>query len=176
MNSFCISSHFLKKAGCISGCVLSCVIAATGTFSTYPADAAQQGVPFGANVAQRHFCQILVLNPGVLAPSADFLELSSKQAGGSAGIAELTATNGSFWLSTDAPTGFTTMPTGGDTGVVFSSTYQTSGDTTTPETPGTTSTKLKRGVTQASVHMIANRSGSVFPAGNYSGEVTVRCE
>ena len=139
-------------------------------------NAAQQGIPFGGTVGVRHYCQIVLTGNGVMAPSPDFLELSSMQAGGVAGVAEITTTNGSFDASIDTPTGFSTMPTGGDTGVSFSSNYSMTGVTTVPQTPGGTVTKLKRGLTNLSANFIATRVGSVFPAGSYSSVLVLRCE
>ncbi|MGI9350248.1 MAG: hypothetical protein ACR2O3_01690 [Rhizobiaceae bacterium] len=141
---------------------------------TYPA---QEGVAFGAVVGLRQFCQILLARTGTITPSPDYLELSSKQAGGITGQARITATNSSFSIvSVDAPGTFNAMPTSGDTGVSFTASYLTSGATNTGETDGTTGTRLRRGDTLVDVHLVATRVGSVFPAGNYNAEVTIRCE
>ncbi|MEP1208837.1 MAG: hypothetical protein ABJM29_14180 [Rhizobiaceae bacterium] len=137
---------------------------------------AQQGVNFGGTIGVRQFCQIVLVEDGVLAQSSDQQQLSSKQVGGSAGRAQITTTNGSFDVSIDTPTGFTAMPAGGDTGVTYLSDYSLTGATTVAETAGGTATKLKRGVTDMTANFTANRLADPFPAGTYSSILTVRCE
>ena len=139
--------------------------------------AAQQNLTFAGTVGLRRYCQIVLTNNGVLTQSADLMELSSTQAGGSAGIAEITKGRGGYKVSVDAPTGFTTMPADGDTGVTFSATYSTTGATTLSErTAGSRPRRVRRGLTTLAANFTASRTGSTFPAGNYSAAITVRCE
>lgn len=151
--------------------LLVCVVAGVPS-----AAYAQTDVPFGGVVAQRHYCEILVQSPGVLAASVDFLELSSRQAGGVPGSARVTTTNGSYRASIDVPTGFIAYPQDGATGVSYSTLFEGTGATVFPDTSGATPVKLKRGVTEIDTHFIATRSGSTFPAGGYSAELVLRCE
>lgn len=138
---------------------------------------AQQGVVFGGTVGLRHFCQIILMNPGTITPSPDLMELSSKQTGGTAGRAEITTTNGSFSvISVDAPPTFQVAPTNGDTGVTFAASYLASGATLVTETSGTVQTQLGNGVTLLDVHLVASRVGTPFPQGAYNAVTTVLCE
>lgn len=157
----------------IGKAVAMCLLAA-GMFS--PSSASQQGIVFGVTVGIRQYCQIVVTQSGTMTTNAGLTELSSKQPGGAQGQAEVTTTNGSFNISVDAPTSFSTMPTDGDTGVTYATSYSLSGATTAPETAGTVTTKAKRGVTDVAVDLVATRTGSIFPAGNYTGVTVLRCE
>ncbi len=156
------------------GKALAICLLSASMFST--SSASQQGIPFGVTVGVRQYCQIVVTQSGTLTTNAGLTELSSKQPGGAQGLAEITTTNGSYWVSVDAPTTFSSMPTSGDTGVSFATSYSLSGATTAPETAGTVTTKAKKGVTDVAVDFVASRAGSIFPAGNYTGVAVLRCE
>jgi hypothetical protein len=106
----------------------------------------------------KHFCAIVVTQPGSLAASPDNMELSSRQAGGRPGIAQITATNSSFDLTIDPPSGFNLAPSGG------------------AEASGAFPMDIKRGVSQIEANFVATRNGSPFPAGQYSAELVLRCE
>lgn len=138
--------------------------------------AVQQGVAFGGTIGLNNFCQILLVQDGALAQNSDLTQLASNQPAGRPGLVEITATRASYQVWLDSPTGFTTMPTGGDTGVTFSSSYSLTGATSASNVTGGTATRLKIGQTNLAADLVANRSGDTFPAGNYSSEVTVRCE
>lgn len=144
--------------------------------SAMPALAANQGVNFGITVGVRHYCQIVLTQQGTMAVDSGATVLGSKEPGGSAATAEITTTRGSYSVSLDAPTTFDAMPTGGDTGVTFATNYSMTGATTSPEVPGTTSTKAKKGLTSVTMDLTATRSAGVYPAGNYSGVAVLRCE
>lgn len=128
------------------------------------------------NPGNKHFCAIVVTQPGRLAPSPDNMELSSRQAGGTPGRAEITATNSSYNLSIDPPGGFDLSPSGGSTDTSFSATFSATGSTSFAETPGAVAMDIKRGVSQIEANFIAMRNDSPFPAGNYSAQLVLRCE
>ena len=141
-----------------------------------PVLAATAGINFGGTIGINNFCQVVLVEGGILAQSNDQQELSSKQVGGRAGRAQITTTSGRYSVSIDTPSGFSSMPVGGDTNVSFASTYSLSGATALAETSGNTATKLKRGLTDIVTQFIATRSIDPFPAGTYGSVLTVRCE
>jgi hypothetical protein len=124
----------------------------------------------------KHFCAIVVTQPGSLAASPDNMELSSRQAGGRPGIAQITATNSSFDLTIDPPSGFNLAPSGGATDTSFASTISATGSTSFAEASGAFPMDIKRGVSQIEANFVATRNGSPFPAGQYSAELVLRCE
>lgn len=139
-----------------------------------PAAAQVANVPFAGAVTST--CVLTVGIPGVLSPDAGFTSLASTNPGGLAGTVSVLSTGGSFGVSADAPTAFTTAPTGGDANVDFFARYQGSGATTIGDTPGTTATPVNAGVTLLNVNLRAEKSAGTFPAGAYLTEVVVRCE
>ncbi|NKB54305.1 MAG: hypothetical protein GKR97_19200 [Rhizobiaceae bacterium] len=137
---------------------------------------AQQGINFGGTIGVKQFCQIVLVEDGVLAQSSDQQQLSSKEVGGAAGRLQITTTSGKYKVSIDTPAGFTAMPAGGGADVTYLSDYSLTGATAAAETSGATETKLKRGLTDMRAHFTANRLTDPFPAGTYSSVLTVRCE
>lgn len=127
--------------------------------------------------ANRRACGIFVINPGILGTSIETNELSSKIMNGRAGIVQVFAGRRRYSLSIDPPRGFSAFPPGGNHSVVMSSSYYGRGDTNFSERDGTSRVRLRRGLTTVLTHLNAQRSdGSTFPAGQYSAELTVRCE
>lgn len=150
--------------------------------------ASAQNMNFGSSaVMGQERCTIMVTQPGTLTSSTDLLTLSSKEAGGVGGIATVTSvklrTNPGprFQVTLEAPTGFTSMPTGGDTGVTFSTRFSgvnISRGRNFAERNGNRPVRLRRrgtSVTQITAHLIATRPDP-FPSGSYSAEATLRCE
>lgn len=123
-----------------------------------------------------HFCAITITQTGQLTASPDNMELSSRLVGGTAGKADVTATNGSYSISIDPTTGFNLAPPDGSSNTAFSSTFSATGATNFAETPGQFPQKIKMGNSVIEAHFIATRSPDAFPAGNYSGELILRCE
>lgn len=154
----------------------NCLLVVVCTAIPLPAIAAQSGINFGGTVGLRNYCQVVLVEGGVLAQSGDQKELSSEQAGGVAGRAQITTTRGRYRVSIDAPTGFSSMPPDGDTNVDFSSAYSLTGATTATRRNGARSTRLGRGRTDLAAHFSARRVVGSFPAGSYSSVLTVRCE
>lgn len=126
--------------------------------------------------ASPHFCAITVTQNGRLVAGIGNQELNSSLAGGTAGVADVTATNSSFEISIDQPTGFTSAPANGNDNTTFSSTYSGFGKTNFSSTPGDIPVRLKKGITTVETHFIATRTPDAFPAGNYNGELVLRCE
>lgn len=130
-----------------------------------------EGVP-----AKAHYCQIMVTQPGALSPSFTGNKLSSKLPGGHPGFANVTATRSSYKVVVDAPMAFTTMPGNGGDGVRFRASYSATGDTNFGRTRDGVARKIKRGHTRIKTHLVAKRQGSSFPHGQYSAQITLRCE
>lgn len=122
------------------------------------------------------FCAIVVTQGGQLRASPDNMTLSSQIMGGQAGTAEVVATNGAYSLSIDQNAGFSTQPAGGSANTTFSSTFSATGATNFADTPGQIPQKIKQGTTQVETNFIATRTNDPFPAGNYTGELVLRCE
>ncbi len=122
-------------------------------------------------------CQIVIINPGSIRPNIENNLLSSKELGGRAGALQVTATSNSYALSIDAPLGFTAMPTGGARDVSMSTSFSGTGATNFSETPGQNPVSLRSGATLVEAHLMAKRPlSNPFPSGQYSAEITVRCE
>ena len=65
-------------------------------------------------------------------------------------------------------------PSGGGTNVNFSSVYRLDG--TGVDTSGSVPQRVTNGTHTIQVDLTATKSPGIFPAGNYQGTVTVRCE
>ena len=130
----------------------------------------------GTAANSKHFCAIMVTQNGRLRPNIENTELSSRQAGGIAGVATVTSTNSSYQMSIDQTIGFTSAPADGNTNTTFSATYSGSGAANFMETPGNIPVKAQKGTTTVETNFIATRSPDAFPAGNYNGELILRCE
>lgn len=128
----------------------------------------------GANSNQS--CAILVSKPGTIVSSPDNMTLASNLAGGAPGTADIVTSNGSYSASIDTVTGFSSQPPGGSANTDFSSTYSGTGATAFAETPGNIPVQLKKGTTRVEANFIATRTAGPFPAGNYKGELVLRCE
>jgi hypothetical protein len=123
-----------------------------------------------------HFCQIILNQPGLLRSSVDNMKLSSKANGGSSARAQILASNSSYNISIDEASGFTMAPVGGNDQTTFRSSVIGYGASTFAETPGTIPTRMKRGQTDLEIDLVAERISEPFPAGEYSAELTLRCE
>ena len=121
-------------------------------------------------------CQIVIRDNGTMVQNVGSTKLSSLINPGRPGLADVTATSGSFYLSVDRPAGFSTAPQGGSSDVVFSTLFSGLGKTNFSLSPGTARAKLKKGLTNAEVHLEAAKLRGAFPAGRYSATVTLRCE
>lgn len=160
--------------------VLSCGLA-IATLPVYDAAYAATGnIQFRGSIAQTNICAILVNNDGRLGVNATQRQLSSKLVGGAAASADIVSTT-NFFISAIAAPNFALAPAGGNTNTTMQSRYSgasvTNGRTFT-ERLGTSRVRLRTGPsrTRLTVHLIANRTGSSFPAGAYRGVVTLRCE
>ena len=109
----------------------------------------------------------------------------SKQAGGSSATANATITASSllctilnlldcYSVSAPAPIAFTSAPSGGDTNVTFASVFRLDGSGL--DIPGGSPQHVTNGTHSIEVDLTATKSPGIFPAGNYQGTVTVRCE
>jgi hypothetical protein len=137
-----------------------------------PAFAATGDVQFDATV--NNTCTIAVGPAGLLAANVGQTVLSSTNAGGTAGTADITATSAAYSVSVNAPTAFAAAPVGGGTSVTFAATYASAGATTLAA--GNTVRPLNTGVSNVTVNMSATKSSGSFPTGTYAAVVVLRCE
>ena len=137
-----------------------------------PAVAATGNVQFDATV--NNTCSITVNQAGLLTANVGQTVLSSTNAGGSAGVAEIVATSANYAVSIDQPTAWQAFPTNGDTNVSFAATYAASGATTVATTDA--ANPLATGTTSVNVNMSATKSSGSFPTGTYAAVVVLRCE
>lgn len=134
---------------------------------------------FGGNITYSNACAIIVGAPGTITPNPDSTQLSSKNAGGKQGIADVY----SIWrygISVSSPDFFTNAPSGGNDNTTFTTTF--SGESlyhgrTFPERSGDRPVRLRNGysITRVYVDLEADRTDS-FPSGDYSAVAIVRCE
>lgn len=121
-------------------------------------------------------CQIVILDNGTMVQNVGSTKLSSLINPGRPGLADVTTTTGSFYLSVDRPFGFSAAPQGGSNDVAFSTQFTGRGKTNFGLTPGSARVKLKNGLTNVELHLEAAKLKGAFPAGRYSATVTLRCE
>ncbi len=121
-------------------------------------------------------CGITISREGVMQPSIDNRVLSSSEFLGEPAIAQISATNSSYRMYLENPLGFKDSPVFADQGTIFSTTVTGRGATSFTETQGEISRRLQRGVTNLEINFTAKRVDKPFKAGNYSAELTLRCE
>lgn len=135
--------------------------------------AATSGVIFDGTVDPT--CTLSVTQNGRMTVNAALNNLSSKNAGGQAGLVSLSTTGG-VTLSVDAAVSAVTAPSGDTAPTTWTPTYATAG--THPFPDGTASHALTAaGNDTVTVHLTGTKGGAnVFAAGTYQATVTVRCE
>ena len=129
-----------------------------------------------SNAANKQFCQIIVTRNGTMMQNVGSTKLSSQINPAMPGTADVTTSNGSYYLSVDRPSGFSIAPSGGSDDVEFSTLFTGSGKTDFALTPGDSRVKLKKGLTNVEVHLEARKLRGSFKAGNYRATVILRCE
>lgn len=154
-------------------CMLTAGLALTAGTTIQTASAATGSVTFNGTVAA--VCTMIVNNPaGVMIVSSNLQSLSSKNAGGVAGLIEVTTT-GNVALSIGAPTSIT-VPSTDTSPTTWTPTYSVSGAHTVGDTSASTPL-TSAGVDTVTVHLAGAKTGSDrFGAGNYSATVTVTCQ
>ena len=162
----------LWLAAAFAGAV--CLLAATS--------ASAQKADFGvepmiqAQAANKQFCQIIVTRNGTMMQNVGSTRLSSQINPAMPGMADVTTSNGSYYLSVDRPSGFSIAPSGGSDDVEFSTQFSGSGKTDFALTPGDSRVKLKNGLTNVESHLEARKLRWSFKAGNYRATMILRCE
>lgn len=129
-----------------------------------------------APAANKQFCQIIVNQNGNMVQNVGSTKLSSLINPGTPGMADVTTSNGSFYLSVDRPSGFANAPSGGSDDVEFSTQFTGHGVTNFGLSPGDSRVKLKNGLTNVEVHLEAKKLRGAFKAGRYRATVILRCE
>jgi type 1 fimbria pilin len=143
------------------------------------ANASSGNIHFSGNVTSDNACVITLIQNGAMVVDPTSTQMSSKVAGGVAGIAEISSLR-NYWISVSSPTFFQSSPSGGSDGVTFTTTF--SGQNiyrgrTFSERPGSNAVRLRNGfsITRVNVHVVANRLDA-FPSGDYTAVTIVRCE
>jgi hypothetical protein len=145
--------------------------------------AALAGLCLPAQAAIIGTCTIVIGASGTMKSNLAINTLGSKQAGGSSAGATITASSllctilnlvDCFSVSAPAPIAFTSAPSGGDTNVTFATVFRLDGSGT--DIPGSSPQRVTNGTHTLQVDLTATKSPGIFPAGNYQGTVTVRCE
>lgn len=134
------------------------------------------GAGNGGGAGGNNYCEIVVTRNGTIAPNVGATVLSSDGVGGLSGAAQVTATNSSFSLVAEAPSGFAIGPAGASQDVIFAATVSGSGATSFLQEPGNVPIRLKRGTTQVEAGLRASRLAGAFPAGHYRADLVLRCE
>ena len=136
-------------------------------------------IHFGGNITYSNSCSIVVGAPGIISPNPDSTQLSSKNAGGKQGVADIYSIH-SYDISVSSPDFFTNAPAGGNGNTTFTTTF--SGESlhrgrTFSERPGESPVRLRNGysITRVYVDLEADRPDS-FPSGSYTAVAIVRCE
>lgn len=159
--------------------LIPALILCTGAAICSPAYALEEDEWFSkieGRPAKAHYCQIMVTQPGALSPGFNGNKLSSRLPGGYSGYANVTATRSSYKIVVDAPMAFTNMPVNGGDDVRFRASYSATGSTNFGRTKGGAARRIKRGHTRIKTDLTAQRHGSSFPQGQYSAQITLRCE
>ncbi len=120
-------------------------------------------------------CTLVVNSNGQLALNVNADRLSSLNSGGSAGAVTATVVGLGITIQMTPPSNFTVAPSGGNNNVSFTAQMQGSGATLLGVTLGTLSLSLNAGITNVSFDLTAQKSSGIFPAGNYSADLGVRC-
>lgn len=149
------------------------------TFMPTQLGAATGNVVFNGNITNNNLCAITVEQDGALGVASNMRQLSSKIAGGSAGVARVLGL-GNFNISAVTPSVFAVGPTGANTGVTrqvrYSGVRLLGGGANFAEKSGlllTPVTGLHQ--TRVTMHFIADRP-TAFPQGHYEALVVLRCE
>lgn len=137
------------------------------------AHAATQGVTFNGHIDAA--CVLTIGSNGTMTAGTDLKTLSSHNAGGSAGIVDLSTTGG-VTLSVDAAVTGLLVPGTDTTPTTWTPTFSTAGTHNFGE--GTASRALATpGASTVTVHLGGVKAGAnTFTGGDYEATVTVRCE
>ena len=142
-------------------------------------EAATSNVVFNANITANNRCTIVVEQDGALGVASNLRQLSSKIAGGSAGVARVTG-QGRYDISAVTASVFAIGPTDANTGVtrqvLYSGARISGGGATFAEKDGSLLTRVTgQHSTRVTMHYVANRP-TAFPGGHYEAIVVLRCE
>jgi hypothetical protein len=143
-------------------------------------EAANRDVVFYGSVTTNNNCAIVVNQNGTLGVRPDFMQLSSKLAGGLPGIATVTAF-GSFRLSAVTPSVYLLGPVGANTNVtrqvLFSGVKTFGGGATFAEHDASIPERINgNSVTRVNLNFVGTRTGTAYPNGHYQAVVVLRCE
>jgi hypothetical protein len=117
-------------------------------------------------------CAITVGSAGTMTPNVGQTQLSSENAGGAAGTAEIVATSAAYQISINNPTAFNAGSPAAPSS--FAGKYSTTGATTLTDQTGANA--LATGTTNVNVHLTATKTAGSYATGTYSATVVLRCE
>lgn len=171
-------SHVLASRPLRSGAPagLALLFSAVTLSATIPLEAATRNIVFNAAISTAGNCAITVRFNGTLGVSANVRQLSSKIAGGSQASADIFM-SGRHRVSVDTPGVFAIAPSGGDTGVTRTTSWNGNilpGGVSWPERT-TPLGFIGTGSIRTYIHYVANRP-SAFPNGHYQALSVIRCE
>lgn len=143
-----------------------------------PGVTAQGDIHFGGDITNNSWCAVVVQQAGTLAANSESTILSSKQAGGQAGLARVTSIL-PYDVSVNPWPHFTSAPSGGNDNVTFEATFSgqsVNRGSTFAERPGDQPVRMNWfSTTDITVHLTATKPDG-FPAGSYATQAVVRCE
>lgn len=140
----------------------------------------QPGVFFVGSITDANRCEVNIINDGHMALSSDMRTLSSKLPGGFGGVADVTSSR-AYDMTVEAVPFFTQAPSGGNDNTTFEARFSgvsINKGVNFAEQAGNIPVKTKgaNSTTRITAQLIATRTGTSFPGGNYQGQVIVRCE
>lgn len=119
-------------------------------------------------------CAVTLGTPGALGLDGTGRTMSSSEAGGLSGGAAVLTTSATYKLEVDPPSSFSLAPAG-STPDSIEARFTASGVTSIVAQAAGTPLNLNLGLTSVAVNTTATRSATIFPAGIYRIDVTVRC-
>jgi len=156
---------------------------ALGVCGTLPfasvTQAATANVLFGTNLTTNNACVVIVRQGGTMTIDTTPTQMSSKNAGGSAGVADVFSIS-NYDVTLDPPPFFLTSPAGGNDNVTFTTTFSGTSlfrGRNFADQDGAIPVRLRNGfsATRITAHLTATRPDA-FPAGNYQTVAILRCE
>ncbi len=148
--------------------------------ATEQAFAASTGVNFGVNIYVDNSCTVQLVQNGTMGVNPAKTQMSSKIAGGTAGIADVYSLR-NYDVTVDAVNYFLLAPTTGSDATTFTPTFSGTSinrGRTFAERPGNQAMRLRTGysITRINVNLVVNKLTGTFPSGDYVAGTIVRCE
>lgn len=138
------------------------------------------GVHFGVNLFVDNACTVQLIQNGTMGVNPAKTRMSSKIAGGTAGIADVYSFR-NYNVTVDSMNYFSTSPTFGSDATSFTPTFSGTSinrGRTFAERPGKQAMQLRSGysITRINVNLVIDKLTGTFPSGDYTAATIVRCE